>query len=150
MPELSQRIKADMITAMKARESAKLATIRLITAAIKQFEVDQRATPDDAQVIEILSKMAKQRRESIDQFTKGGRNDLVAIEEAELVVIQDFLPQPLTDSEISQLIDTAITTVSATGMADMGKVMGQLKPEIQGRADGKVVSDMVKQKLQAL
>ena len=147
MSELKQRLQDDMKLAMKAREQARLTTIRLIIAGIKQREIDEQISLDDTQVIATLDKMTKQRRESIDLYTQGDRPELAAKEQAELEIIQTYLPQQLSDAELTTLVEEAIAAVNASGMKDMGQVMGKLKPQIQGRADGKVVSDMVKQKL---
>ena len=132
---------------MRAREKQRLATIRLITAAIKQIEVDKRIELDDAQVLLVLDKMCKQRRESISQFEKAGRDDLIAVEVRELGIIQDYLPEQLGDDEIAALIDAAMADTGAASIKDMGKVMGQLKPKLQGRADMGVVSAMIKARL---
>lgn len=149
MSELKQRIQNAMKVAMKAQEKERLCTIRLIMAGIKQREIDEQITLDDAEIIATLDKMAKQCRESMIQYEQGGRADLVAKEQAELHVIQSFLPQPLTHEEVSQLIDAAISATGAAGMQGMGQVMAYLKPKIQGRADTKAVSGLVKQKLLA-
>lgn len=141
---LTDRLKEDMEASMKAKNKTRLGTIRMILAAIKQIEVDERIKVDNQRVIVILDKMLKQRRESIRQFANANRNDLVIIEEAEILVIQDFLPQTLTEDEINSLIEAAITTTAATSMKDMGKVMGQLKPKMQGRVDMAVVSSKIK------
>ena len=145
--ELKAQIQDDVKTAMKAGDKEKVGTIRLILAAIKQREVDERIELDDTQVIAILDKMAKQRRESIQQFNRGNRPDLVATEQAELDLIQTYLPQPLTEAELNLLLDQAISNTQANGMKDMGKVMAYMKPQIQGRADGSKVSQMVKDRL---
>ncbi len=145
--ELKNQIQDDIKTAMKARDKEKVSTIRLILAAIKQREVDERIELDDAQIIATLDKMAKQRRESIQQFNQGNRPDLVATEQAELDIIQAYLPQPLTETELHKLLDQAISNTQANGIRDMGKVMTYLKPHIQGRADGGKVSQMVKDRL---
>ena len=145
--ELKAQIQDDVKTAMKAGDKEKVGTIRLILAAIKQREVDERIELDDTQVIAILDKMAKQRRESIQQFNRGNRPDLVATEQAELDLIQTYLPQPLTEAELNLLLDQAISSTQAKGMKDMGKVMAYMKPQIQGRADGSKVSQMVKDRL---
>ena len=120
---LSLRIREDMKLAMKAKEKEKLGVIRLILAAIKQKEVDERIELDDTQVLQLLDKMVKQRRDSIDAFNKAGRDDLSLVEQKEMVIIQDYLPQQLSESEIDQLIDQAIIDTAAQGMKDMGKVM---------------------------
>ena len=144
---LKARITADMKEAMRAKDKQRLATIRLILAATKQREVDERITLTDADVLAILDKMVKQRRDSISQFEKAGRDDLMAQEQVELDLIQTYLPQPLSDAEISALIEEAISSTDAAGMKDMGKVMGWLKPKLQGRADMGKVSGQIKQKL---
>jgi uncharacterized protein YqeY len=132
---------------MRAKDKPRLATLRLITAAIKQHEVDERIELDDTQVLALLDKMCKQRRESISQFEKAARDDLIAQEVSELDIIQTYLPEQLGDDEIAALIDAAMTATGAASIKDMGKVMGQLKPELQGRADMSAVSAMIKAKL---
>jgi len=144
---LKDRIQQDVKDAMRAREKERLATIRLITAAIKQREVDERIELDDEQVLLVLDKMCKQRRESISQFEKAGRDDLIAVEVRELDIIQDYLPEQLGDDEIAALIDAAMSDTGASSIKDMGKVMGQLKPKLQGRADMGAVSAMIKARL---
>ncbi len=144
---IKDRIQQDMKDAMRAKEKERLATIRLILAAVKQREVDERVELDDEQVIVVLDKMVKQRRESIAQFEKAGRDDLVAKEQAELVVINDYLPAALSEDEIMQLVDAALEATGASSIKDMGKVMGQLKPKLQGRADMGAVSAMIKARL---
>ncbi|QYZ66800.1 MAG: glutamyl-tRNA amidotransferase [Gammaproteobacteria bacterium (ex Lamellibrachia satsuma)] len=144
---LKQRILDDVKTAMKAKDKPRLGTLRLITAAIKQREVDERIELDDAKVLTILDKMIKQRRDSISQYEKAGRAELADQEQREIEVIQDYLPEGLSDAEISTMIDEAISATGASAMQDMGKVMGQLKPKMQGRADMGKVSGLVKQKL---
>lgn len=144
---LALSIREDMKLAMKAKEKEKLGVIRLILAAIKQREVDERIELDDEQVLKLLDKMVKQRRDSIDAFDKANRDDLSAIERAEILIIQDYLPQQLTDSEIDQLIVSAVEQTGAQGMKDMGKVMGILRPQLQGRADLGAASQKIKAKL---
>ena len=144
---LKDRIQQDVKDAMRAREKQRLATIRLITAAIKQREVDERIELDDEQVLLVLDKMCKQRRESISQFEKAGRDDLIAVEVREMEVIQGYLPEQLGNDEIAALIDAAMSDTGATSIKDMGKVMGQLKPKLQGRADMSAVSAMIKARL---
>jgi uncharacterized protein len=141
---LTDRIKDDMKAAMKGGDKPRLAVIRLILAAIKQVEVDERITLDDARTLQVLDKMLKQRRESIRQFGDAGRNDLVAIEEAEVVVIQDFMPQALTEQEIDGMVSAAVAESGAESVKDMGKVMALLKGKMQGRADMSVVSTKIK------
>jgi uncharacterized protein YqeY len=144
---LKERIQEDVKDAMRARDKPRLATIRLITAAIKQREVDERIELDDTQVLVVLDKMCKQRRESISQFEQAGRDDLAAQEKAELELIQQYLPEQLTEAEINELIDAAMQATGASSMKDMGKVMGQLKPKLQGRADMGAVSALIKARL---
>ena len=147
--QLKSRLTADMKTAMKAGEKGRLAVIRLMLSAIKQVEVDERIEVDDARVTAVLDKMGKQRRESISQFSDAGRDDLIAIEQAELEIIQEYLPEALSEAEISDLIGQAIEESGATSMKEMGKVMGILKPKLQGRADMGKVSQQIKSQLSA-
>lgn len=144
---LKERITGDVKDAMRAKDKPRLATLRLITAAIKQKEVDERIELDDTQVLTLLDKMCKQRRESISQFEKAGRDDLIAQENAELDIITTYLPEQLGEAEIAALIDEAMAATGAASIKDMGKVMGQLKPKLQGRADMGAVSGMIKAKL---
>jgi uncharacterized protein YqeY len=141
---LTDRIKDEMKAAMKSGAKARLGVIRLILAAIKQVEVDERIVLDDTRTILVLDKMLKQRRESIRLFADAGRDDLVAIEEAEALVIQDFLPQALADAEIDAMVNEAIAQSGAVSVKDMGKVMGLLKAKMQGRADMSVVGAKIK------
>ncbi len=147
MESLKQRITDDMKACMKAKEKERLGTIRLILSAMKQVEVDERIELDDARIITILDKMLKQRRESIKQYRDAGREDLAVIEEAEILVIQDFLPQALSEQEIDAMIAAAIAESEATSVKDMGKVMGLLKPKMQGCADMAVVGTKIKSAL---
>lgn len=149
MSEIKQRIQDDMKSAMKAGEKSRLGVIRLIMAAIKQREVDERVQLDDAQVIAVLDKMVKQRRESIAQYTAAGRQDLADTESAEIVVLQDYLPQALSEDEIDSLVKAAVSEVGAIAIADMGKVMALLKPRMQGRADMAAVSARIRALLAA-
>lgn len=144
---LKERITEDMKTAMRAGEKDRLATIRLVLAAVKQIEVDERITLDDARMLSVLEKMVKQRKESIAQFETGGRADLVAKEAAELAVIQAYLPAQLSESELDALIAEAIASTGATTIKDMGKVMGVVKSKAAGRADMGAVGARIKQKL---
>jgi uncharacterized protein len=144
---LKERITDDMKSAMRAGEKQRLGTIRLALAAIKQREVDERITLDDGQVLAVLEKMIKQRREAITQFHSGGRADLVAKESAEITVLQGYLPAQLSDAEIDALIAEAIATTGAAAVKDMGKVMAVVKPKAQGRADMGAVSARIRQKL---
>ena len=144
MDLLTDRIKEDMKAAMKGGNKERLRVIRLILSAIKQIEVDERIALDNERVILVLDKMLKQRRESIRQFADAGRNDLVAIEEAEIPVIQDFLPQALTETEIDSMVKDAVAESGAESVKDMGKVMALLKAKMQGRADMSAVSVKIK------
>jgi uncharacterized protein YqeY len=144
---LKAQIIDDMKAAMKGGEKVRLGVIRLITAAIKQREVDERIELDDEQVLIVLDKMVKQRRDSIQQYTDAGREDLAAIEQAEVEIIQAYLPAALSEDEIVAIVEAAIAQTGASSMADMGKVMGIVKPQVQGRGDMGAVSGIVKQKL---
>lgn len=149
MSSLKERLQADMKTAMKAGAKERLGVIRLIMAAIKQREVDERIQLDDTQIIAVLDKMVKQRRESISQYQSGGREDLAAVESAEIVILQEYLPQALSETEIDALITAALAETGASGIAGMSKVMAVLKPQLQGRADLGAVSARVKSLLGA-
>ena len=146
---LTDRLKEDMKAAMKGGNKARLGVIRLILAAFKQVEVDERITIDNDRALVILDKMLKQRRESIRQFTDGNRMDLAEIEEAEILVIQDFMPQALTEAEIDAMVSAAVAESGAQSIKDMGKVMALLKTAMQGRADMSVVSQKIKAALSA-
>jgi uncharacterized protein YqeY len=144
---LKDRITEDMKGAMRAGEKERLGTIRLVLAAIKQREVDERITLDDGQVLAVLEKMIKQRKESIAQFESGGRADLVAKEQAELAILQVYLPAQMSEAEIDALIAEAVAATGASSIKDMGKVMGIVKAKAQGKADMGAVSARIKQKL---
>ena len=144
---LKSRITDDMKAAMRARESARLGTIRLLLAAIKQREVDERKELADADIVAVIDKMVKQRRDSITQFEAGKREDLADVERAEMAILQAYLPQRLSDAEIDAAIVAAIARTGAAGAAGMGKVMGVLKSELAGRADLGAVSARVKARL---
>jgi uncharacterized protein YqeY len=146
---LKERIQEDMKSAMRAKDAQRLSTIRLIMAAIKQREVDERISLDDTQVLAVLDKMVKQRRDSISQYEAAGRQDLADQEHFEIGVIQEYLPAALSDAEIDALIDEAISAANATSIKEMGAVMAQLRPQVQGRADMGGVSNKVKEKLAA-
>lgn len=147
MSELKQQITNEMKAAMRAKEKERLKTIRMILAELKRIEVDERIELDDTRVLAVLDKMSKQRRDSISQFEEAARMDLADAERQELEVIKTFLPQPLTDEEIADLVKQAAEQSGAQSMQDMGKVMGILKPQIQGRADMGTVSKLVKSQL---
>ena len=145
---LIDQLKDHMKQAMIAKEKARLSTIRMALAAIKQIEVDTRETLNDEQVIAVLTKMVKQRRDSIAQYEAAGRSELAAAEAEEIQVIETFLPTPLSEAEIAAFIDAAIAEIGASSMADMGKVMGALKPKVQGPADMGAIGAMIRAKLQ--
>ena len=135
---------------MKAGDKDRLKVVRLILAAIKQIEVDTREELDDAAILAVLTKMVKQRRDSIEQFDKGGREDLSAIESAEITVLEDYLPEQLSADELAAMVEEVIKATGAEGIRDMGKVMGQIKAKASGRADMGAVSATVKERLNAL
>lgn len=147
MPVLKKQITETMKSAMRAKDKTLLGTIRLILAEIKRIEVDERIELDDARVIAVLDKMSKQRRDSISQYDKANRTDLADIERQELEVIKTYLPQSLTDEEIQTTLEEAIAATGASGAQDMGKLMAELKPKLQGRADMGMVSKLVKERL---
>lgn len=144
---LIERLKDEQKTAMKAKDKPRLGTIRLVMAAIKQREVDEKITLGEDDVLAVLTKMVKQRRDSVAQYEAANRQDLADVELAEITVLEEFMPQPLTDDEVAALLDEAIATTGADSMQDMGKLMGVLKPQVQGRADMGKVSQLVKAKL---
>jgi len=144
---LFDKINADMVVAMKAKDEAKVSALRMMKSAIKYKEVDLRREVKDEEVIEVLSKQAKQRKESIEGFEKGGRTEMAAKEKAELALIESFLPAALSDEELGKLVEEAVKSTGAAGPKDMGKVMGYLTPKIKGKADMGKVSGLVKSKL---
>lgn len=145
---LKSRIGDAMKAAMKARDKERLGTIRLIQSEMKRIEVDERITLDDARVLAILERMRKQRKDSITQYESAGRQELADVEAKEIAVIEEFLPAPLSEAEVTALIDQAIADTGANSMRAMGQVMAQIKPQIQGRADAAQVSALVKARLQ--
>ena len=148
MPDdLKSRIQEDVKDAMRARDRQRLGALRLITAGIKQKEVDERISLDDSAVISVLEKMIKQRRDSRQQYEQAGREDLAAQEAFEIDILQGYMPAALSESEISGLVETAILETGASSMKDMGKIMGVLKPKLQGRADMGAVSGLVRARL---
>ncbi|GGA81867.1 aspartyl-tRNA amidotransferase subunit B [Neiella marina] len=149
MSALVAQIKDQQKDAMRAKDKARLGALRLILAEVKQKEVDTRTELNDDDVIAILTKMVKQRKDSVTQFEAAGRDDLASKEKDEIVTIEQFLPQPLSASEVDDIIDQAIAQSGAAGMQDMGKLMGLLKPQLQGRADMGAVSGKVRAKLNA-
>lgn len=148
MSEIKKAITDAVKAAMRAKEKERLGVLRMVTAEFKRIEVDERIELDDARVLAVLDKMVKQRRDAATQYTDAGREDLANIEQFEIGVIKDFLPQPLSEDEIQALINEAIANTGANGMGDMGKVMGFIKPKAQGRADMGAVSKLIKASLQ--
>jgi uncharacterized protein len=149
MSELKQQISAATTTAMKARDKPRVAALRLVNAEIKRVEVDERRELADADILVILNRMLKQRQDSLAQFEAAGREDLAATERYEIALIREFLPEPLSDDEIDRAIDAAVAASGAESMRDMGKVMAELRPKVQGRADMAAVSARVKSRLSA-
>ncbi len=146
---LKQRLTDDMKAAMKGGDKPRLGVIRLMLSAIKQIEVDERIELDDNRIIAVLDKMTKQRRESATQYEQAGRDDLLTQEIFEIDIIKDYLPEALSDAEIDTMIEDAIATTGAASIKDMGKVMGKLKPQMQGKADMGAVSGKIKARLNA-
>ena len=146
---LKGQIQEDVKSAMRARDQKRLTALRLITAAIKQVEIDQRIEMDDTAVLAVLDKMVKQRRDSLEQYTTAGRDDLAAQEQFELELISAYLPEALSDENLAALIKQAVADTGASSIRDMGAVMNKLRPQVQGRADMKAVSNAVKQQLGA-
>ena len=146
---LKPQLTDDMKSSMKSGDKHRLGVVRLMLAAIKQIEVDERIELDDTRILAVLDKMMKQRRESIAQYGKAGRDDLVAVEEAEIVIIQEYLPAALSEAEINAIIEQSIESTGAASIRDMGKLMGVLKPQLQGRADMGKVSQLIKSRLSA-
>ena len=144
---LKEKISSEMKQAMRDRAKVRLGAIRLILADMKRIEVDERIEIDDSRAILIMDKMIKQRKDSIEQYTKANRLELADVEKNEIDIIREFLPQPLTEAEITSLIASAVAEVGATSIKDMGKVMGLVKPKILGRADAGAVSQQIKQRL---
>lgn len=142
-----QQVSAEVKTAMRARDKERLGALRLIMSEFKRIEVDERIELDDARVLAILDKMTKQRKDSLQQYQDAGRDDLAATEAREIAIISEFLPSQLSQEEIATLIEEAISSTQAASMQDMGKVMGILKPKIQGRADMSQVSGQIKSRL---
>ena len=147
MSELKKRITDDMKSAKKAKDKQALKAVRMILEAIKQKEIDERIELNDAQVMTVIQKMVKQRKDSISQFSDAGRSDLVEIEEAELEIINNYMPEQLSEEEVESVVDRAINDSGANSMKDMGKLMGMLKPRLQGKADMSTVSQLIKSRL---
>ena len=147
MSELKKRITDDMKSAMKAKDRQALKAVRMILEAIKQKEIDERIELNDAQVMTVIQKMVKQRKDSISQFSDAGRSDLVEIEEAELEIINNYMPEQLSEEEVASFVDKAINDSGANSMKDMGKLMGMLKSQLQGKADMSLVPQLIKSKI---
>ena len=147
MSQLKQLITNDMKLALKAQDKSALKAIRMILGAIKQKEIDERIDLDDSQVMAVIQKMVKQRKDSISQFSDAGRTDLVEVEEAELSIINNYMPKQLSEAEIEAAVDKAISNSGADSMKDMGKLMGILKGQLDGQADMGLVSQLIKSKL---
>jgi uncharacterized protein len=144
---LKATVTEDMKTAMRAKDAPRLSTIRLLLAAVKQREVDERKDLTDADIVAVIEKMIKQRRDSVEQYSKGNRQDLADIEQAEIIVLQGYMPKAMSDAEVDAAIVAAVVATGARGMADMGKLMAVLKPQLAGKADMGKVSALVKAKL---
>ena len=144
---LKDKFSAQLKEAMKSRDSVRLGCLRMIISAVKNAEIEKRGELDEAETMKVLTKLAKQRSESIEMYRKGGRDELVQKETAELEIVKSFLPEPLSDEELAKLVEDAIAEVEASEPKDMGKVMKAIGPKVTGRADGKKVSDAVKSKL---
>ncbi|ALS21305.1 MULTISPECIES: GatB/YqeY domain-containing protein [Paenibacillus] len=144
---LSERLNDDMKLAMKSQDKFKLSVIRMVRAAIKNIEIDQRKTLDDQEVLDVLNREIKQRKDSLQEFEKAGRDDLAENLKAEIAVLMEYMPQQLSDEEVKAIVQQTIQEVGASSKADMGKVMGALMPKVKGRADGKLVNQLVQQLL---
>ena len=143
---LIARIQEDVKAAMRSKAKERLQTLRLITAAIKQIEVDKRIELDDAGLLAVLEKMLKQRKDSIEQFDKAGRDDLSSKEKAEVLIIREYMPEQMSEAEVAAIVDAAVSSTGAESVKDMGKVMGVVKPQVAGKADMGLVSKLVKAK----
>ena len=146
---LKPKLTTDMKSSMKSGDKKRLGVVRLMLAAIKQIEVDERIELDDTRILAVLDKMVKQRRESISHYSDAGRDNLVAVEQAEIEIIQEYLPEALSEAEINDLVEQSIAATGAATIKDMGKLMGVLKPQLQGRADMGKVSQLIKSRLSA-
>jgi uncharacterized protein YqeY len=144
---LKPQLTNDMKSSLKSGDKHRLGVVRLILAAIKQIEVDERIELDDTRILAVLDKMVKQRRESIAQYGKANRDDLVSVEQGEIVIIQEYLPAALSEAEINAIIEQSIESTGAASIKDMGKLMGALRPQLQGRADMGKVSQLIKSRL---
>ena len=145
--DFSDRLNQNMVAAAKAQDKLRLSTLRLMKTAVHNREIDLKRPLNDGEYLQLLSSMVKQRRDSIEQFSRGGRTDLVEKEETEIQIIQEFMPSQMSDDEIGEKIEKAVTEVGATSAKDMGKVMKILMPKLTGKADGKAVGEKVRQRL---
>ncbi|QZY56547.1 GatB/YqeY domain-containing protein [Crassaminicella profunda] len=145
---LKERLMADLKAAMKEKNKVKKSVVTMVRSAIKQYEVDNRAELDDEGILEIISKQVKQKKDAIEEFAKGDRDDLVNEAKAEIDVLMDYLPEQLTEDEVSQIVTQTIEEIGANSIKDMGKVMSAVMPKVKGRTDGKTVNKIVKQFLQ--
>ena len=145
---LKQKLQEDLKSSMKNKDNTKKSVVTLIRASIKQFEVDNRVELDDSQVIDIIAKLLKQTKDSLNEFKKAGREDLATQAEAEIEVLKEYLPQQLSEEELNEIVKATISEVGATSMKDMGKIMAAIKPKTKGRADGKLINELVKNNLQ--
>jgi uncharacterized protein len=147
--DLKKKLEADYRQAMKAGDKLKVSTIRLVLAGVKNEEIDKRAELSEEEMLTVLAREARKRKESIEEFGKGGRQDLVDKEQRELTIIEEYMPEQLSEDEVSDLIDKVIAEVGATSAGDLGKVMGKLMPQLKGKADGKKVNQIVRERLQS-
>ena len=145
---LKQKLQEDLKSSMKNKDNTKKSVVTLIRASIKQFEVDNRVELDDSQVIDIIAKLLKQTKDSLNEFKKAGREDLATQAEAEIEVLKEYLPQQLSEEELNEIVISTISEVGATSMKDMGKIMSVVRPKVKGRADGKLINELVKANLQ--
>ena len=145
---LKQKLQEDLKSSMKNKDNTKKSVVTLIRASIKQFEVDNRVELDDSQVIDIIAKLLKQTKDSLNEFKKAGREDLATQAEAEIEVLKEYLPQQLSEEELNEIVKLTISEVGATSMKDMGKIMSVIRPKVKGRADGKLINELVKANLQ--
>ena len=145
---LKQKLQEDLKSSMKNKDNTKKSVVTLIRASIKQYEVDNRVELDDSQIIDLIAKLLKQTKDSLDEFKKAGREDLKTQAEAEIEVLKEYLPQQLSEEELNEIVKLTISEVGATSMKDMGKIMSVIRPKVKGRADGKLINELVKANLQ--
>ena len=145
---LKEKLQEDLKSSMRNKDTVKKSVVTLIRASIKQYEVDNRVELDDEGIIDIISKQLKQRKDALTEFEKAGREDLVSETNAEIEVLKEYLPQQLSEEELNEIVISTISEVGATSMKDMGKIMSAIKPKVKGRADGKLINELVKKNLQ--